>query len=161
MDVTGPLPRTRRGNCFILVVSDYATRHLEAFPLRSVTAAKVVEILVELFSRHGIPEEILTDRGTNFTSSLLLGELYRLIGVKTIRTSQYHPETNGLVERFNWTLKAMLRKTLVGEKRGWDSILPYVLFAYREVPQATLGFSPFELLYGRDVRGPLDVLKDQ
>lgn len=55
----------------------------------------------------------------------------------------------------------MLRRTLKGEKRDWDSMLPYVLFAYREVPQATLGHSPFELLYGRDVRGPLDVLKNE
>lgn len=145
---------------FILVVSDYATRNPEAFPLRNVTASKVAEVLVELFSRHGIPEEILTDRGTNYTSSLL-GELYRLIGVRSLRTSPYHPETDSLFERFNRTLKAMLKKTLTGEKWGWDDMLPYVLFAYREVPQAILGFSPFELLYGRDVRGPMEILKEQ
>ena len=55
----------------------------------------------------------------------------------------------------------MLRKVLKGEKRNWDHMLPFVLFAYREVPQATVGFSPFELLYGRDVRGPLDVLREE
>ena len=81
------------------------------------------------------------------------------MGIKALRTSPYHPQTDGLVERFNKTLKAMLRKVLKGEKRDWDRMLPYVLFAYREVPQATVGFSPFELLYGRDPRGPLDVLR--
>ena len=160
MDVVGPLPRTSRGNRFILVINDYATRYPEAIPLRNVTARKVAEVLIELFARYGIPEEILTDQGSNFTSSLL-GELYKLIGIKAIRTTPYHPQTDGLVERFNRTLKSMLRRVLSGEKRNWDRMLPYVLFAYREVPQATLGFSPFELLYGRDVRGPLDVLKEE
>ena len=160
MDVVGPLPRTQKGNRFILVLSDYATRYPEAIPLRSVTAAKVAEALIDVFARHGIPDEVLTDQGANFTSTLL-GELYSLIGIKAIRTSPYHPQTDGLVERFNKTLKSMLRKVLEGEKRNWDKMLPYVLFAYREVPQATVGFSPFELLYGREVRGPLDVLKEE
>ncbi|XP_019854474.1 PREDICTED: uncharacterized protein LOC109583528 [Amphimedon queenslandica] len=110
--------------------------------------------------RYGIPEEILTDQGSNFTSSLL-GELYHLMGVKAIKTSPYHPQTDGLVERFNRTLKSMLRKVLEGERKNWDHMIPYVLFAYREVPQSTLGFSPFELLYGQEVRGPLDVLKEE
>ena len=67
-------------------------------------------------------------------------------------------QTDGLVERFNKTLKAMPRKTAISEGRDWDKLLPYVLFAYREVSQASTGFSPFELLYGRPVRGPLDIL---
>jgi hypothetical protein len=83
MDVVGPLPRTGRGNRFILVICDYATRYPEAVPLRSVTAKKVAEVLMDLFTRHGIPEEILTDQGTNFTSTLL-GELYQFIGIKAI-----------------------------------------------------------------------------
>ena len=153
MDIVGPLPRTRRGNRFIVVVSDYTTRYPAAVPLRNITAPKVAEVLIDLFSRHGVPEEILTDQGTNFTSALL-GELYQLIGVKALQTSPYHPLTDGLVER-------MLRKTLEGEKRDWDHMLLYVLFAYREVPQATLRLSPFELLYGRDIRGPLDVLREE
>ena len=107
-----------------------------------------------------IPEGILTDQGTNFTSALL-GEPYRLKGIKALRTSPYHPQGDGLVERFNQTLKAMLRKVLKGEERDLDHMLPYVLFAYREVPQATVGFSPFELLYGRDPRGLLDVLREE
>lgn len=157
MDIVGPLPKTRRGNRYILVLSDYATRYPEAIPLRSITAGRVAEALIDIFARHGIPEEILTDQGTNFTSSLL-GELYHLIGIKAVRTSPYHPQTDRLVERFNRTLKAMLRKVLKGD---WDSMLPYVLFAYREVPQATLGFTPFELLYARDVRGPLDIVREE
>ena len=158
MDIVGPLPRSRSGNQYILVICDYATRYPEAVPLRRTDAQHVAEELVKLFSRVGIPTEILTDQGSNFTSKLL-SEVYNLLHIRPIRTSPYHPQTDGLVERFNQTLKAMLRKTAVKGK-DWDKLLPYLLFAYREVPQASTGFSPFELLYGRAVRGPMDVLRE-
>lgn len=111
-------------------------------------------------NRVGLPEEILTDQGSNFCSQLL-GEVYRLLHIHGLRTSPYHPQSDGLVERFNQTLKEMLRKTASEEGKDWDKLIPYVLFAYREVPQESTGFSPFELLYGREVRGPLDVLKEK
>ena len=109
-----------------------------------------------IFSRVGVP---LTDQGTNFTSKLLK-EIYHLLHIHPIRTTPYQPQCDGLIERFNRTLKSMLRKAAVKEGRDWDRLIPYLLFAYREVPQASTGFSPFELLYGRAVRGPLDVLKE-
>jgi len=108
-------------------------------------------------SRVGIPREILSDQGTNFMSQLLK-ESYNLLNISQIQTSPYHPQTDGLAERFNRTLKAMIRKLVSKEGEDWDRLLPYVLFAYCEVPQSTTGFSPFELLYGRYVRGLLDVL---
>ena len=82
-----------------------------------------------------------------------------MLNVHSIRTTPYHPQTDGLVGRFNQTLKAMLRRTVTQEGKDWDRLLPYLLFAHREVPQASMGFSPFELLYGRAVRGSLDVIK--
>ena len=159
MDIVGPLPKTKSGHRYILVVCDYATRYPEAIPLKRFTAQAVAEQLIELFSRHGIPKELLTDQGTNFTSALLK-ELYKMLGVQPIQTTPYHPQTDGLVERFNQTLKQMLRKVIDEDGRNWDKLVPYVLYAYREVPQASTGFSPFELLYGRDVRGPLDIIKE-
>ncbi|KAL5494045.1 hypothetical protein EMCRGX_G015315 [Ephydatia muelleri] len=134
MDIVGPLPRSSRGNRYVLVVCDYATRYPETMAMRSVEAEQVAEELVTLFSRVGVPEETLTDQGTNFTSQLL-HELHRMLHVRHIRMSPYHPQTDGLVERFNQTLKTMLRKTAVDEGKDWDRLLPYVLFAYREVPQ--------------------------
>eukprot|EP00731_Ephydatia_muelleri_P013583 Em0007g893a len=159
MDIVGPLPRSSSGNRYILVVCDYATRYPEAMPMRAVDAEAVAEELVKMFTRVGIPREILTDQGSNFTSQLL-AELYRLLHIRPIRTSPYHPQTDGLVERFNQTLKSMLRKVATQEGEAWDKLIQYVLFAYREVPQSSTGFSPFELLYGREVRGPLDVLQE-
>ena len=159
MDIIGPLPRSRSGNRYVLVMCDYGTRYPEAVPLKSIEAEKIAEELVAIFARVGIPKEILTDQGSNFTSQLL-AELYRLLKVSAIRTSPYHPQTDGLVERFNQTLKEMLRKSAQEDGKDWDKLIPYVLFAYREVPQESTGYSPFELVYGREVRGPMDVLKE-
>ena len=159
MDIVGPLPRSRSGNQYVLVVCDYGTRYPEAVPLRTVDAETVAEELMVIFSRVGIPREILTDQGTNFQSQQLR-ELYRLLHIDALCTSPYHPQTDGLVERFNQTLKSMLRKTASTEGKDWDRLIPFLLFAYREVPQESTGYSPFELLYGCDVRSPLDILKE-
>ena len=123
MDVVGPLPRNQAGNRYILVVCDYATRYPEAIPLRAIDAEHIAEELIKLFARVGVPKEILTDQGSNFMSQLL-AELYRLLGVKAIRTSPYHPQTDGLVERFNQTLKGMLRKTAHDGGKYWDKQIP-------------------------------------
>ena len=159
MDIVGPLERSRTGNRYILVISDYATRYPEAFPLRKIKTRQIVNALIQLFSRVGIPREVLTDQGINFTSRQIK-EVFSLLGIRGIRTTPYHPQTDGMVERFNQTLKAMLRKFVSDTGSDWDQWLPYLLFAYREVPQASTRYSPFELLYGRQVRGPLDVPKE-
>ncbi|KAL7870302.1 hypothetical protein SRHO_G00077990 [Serrasalmus rhombeus] len=155
----GPLPRTKNGNRFILVILDYATRYPEAFALKKVKTRQIVNALIQLISRVGVPREILTDQGTNFTSKQIK-QVYNLLGIRAIHTTAWHPQTDGLTERFNKTLKQTLRKLTNSNGTDWDTWLPYVLFGYREVPQASTGFSPFELLYGRQVRGPLDVLKE-
>ena len=159
MDLIGPLPKTKRGNQFILTICDYATRYPEAIPLSSTEAPKIAKELILLFSRVGIPEEILTDQGANFMSTML-NEVYHTLQITRIRTTPYHPQTDCVVERFNGTLKFMLRKFTSWNQKDWDDYLPYLLFSYREAPQETTGFSPFELLYGHRVRGPLDVLRD-
>ena len=159
MDIVGPLERSRAGNRYILVICDYATRYPEAFPLRNTKARQIANCLIQLFSRVGVPREILTDQGTNF-SSRFLRQVYSLLGIRGIRTTPYHPQTDGMVERFNQTLKAMLRKFVNDTGSDWDQWLPYLLFAYREVPQASTGYSPFELLFGRPVRGPLDIVRE-
>ena len=112
-----------------------------------------------LFSRVGIVREILTDQGSCFMSRVLK-DLTSLLQIRHLRTSVYHPRTDGLVERFNKTLKSMLKKVMEADGKNWDQLLPHVLFAIREVPQASTGFSPFELLYGRRPRGLLDIARD-
>lgn len=97
MDFVGPLPCTKRGNHFILMFCDYAIHYPEAVALPSVEDSHVTRELVMILSRLGIPEQILTDQGTNFMSAIL-EEVYRLLQVERIRTSPYHPQTDGLVE---------------------------------------------------------------
>ena len=160
VDIVGPIdPVTERGNRYILTLVDYATRYPEAVALPRIETERVAEALVEIFSRMGVPQEILTDRGTQFTSDLMR-EVGRLLSLKQMTTTPYHPMCNGLVEKFNGTLKKMLRKMCVERPRDWDRYLPALLFAYREVPQESLNFSPFELMFGRTVRGPLAILKE-
>ncbi|XP_038050657.1 uncharacterized protein LOC119723850 isoform X2 [Patiria miniata] len=160
VDLVGPIhPITDRGNRYILVVVDYATRYPEAVALPRIESERVAEALLEVYSRLGIPQEVLTDMGTQFTSEVMR-EVGRLLTIKQLTTTPYHPICNGLVERFNATLKKMLRRMCAERPKDWDRFLPALLFAYREAPQESLGFSPFELMYGRSVKGPLSILQD-
>ncbi len=160
VDIVGPIaPLSESKKRYILTLVDYATRYPEAVALSSIDTETVAEALLEIFSRVGFPEEILSDRGTQFTSALMK-EICRLISVRQLITSPYHPICNGLVEKFNGTLKTILKKLCSERPKDWDRYLPAVLFSYHEVPQDSTGFSPFELLYGRDVKGPMDILKD-
>nr|KAG5706298.1 hypothetical protein BaRGS_026080 [Batillaria attramentaria] len=164
VDLVGPIiPASDRKNRYILVAVDYTTRYPEAVPLPSIEAERVAEALWEMWTRLGVPREVLTDNGASLPVNRLLcirGEVNRLLCIRGLTTTPYHAQCNGLVERFNGTLKAMLRKLCQDRPRDWDRFVPALLFAYREVPQESLGISPFELLYGRTVRGPLKILKE-
>ncbi|KAL8576640.1 hypothetical protein ACOMHN_025115 [Nucella lapillus] len=160
IDLIGPIaPCSGRGHRYILTMVDYATRYPEAVALKRVETEVVAEGLVEVFSRVGVPSEVLSDRGTQFTSGVMK-EVSRLLGVTQLHTTPYHPQGNGLVKRFNGTLKRMLKKLCEERPTDWDRYIPAALFAYREAPQESTGFSPFELLYGRTVRGPVSILKE-
>ncbi|XP_040066957.1 uncharacterized protein LOC120840462 [Ixodes scapularis] len=159
MDCIGPMePCTARGHRYALAVVDLCTRWPEVIPLRSLTAKSTCQALVDVFSRHGVPELICCDQGTNFTSQLTK-ELLSRLGVEIRFSTPDHPQSNGIVERWNGTFKAMLRH-VVSERGGcWDQYVPCLLWAYREVPNEVTGRSPFELMYGREPQGPLSILK--
>lgn len=159
IDIIGELPRSKSGCKYILTIVDYATRYPEAIPLKNISSKTVADALIQCFTRLGIPEELVSDQGSNFVGKLMT-QLYEHLGITKIQTSVYHPEANGLVERFNGTLKTMLRKFVKDSVQDWDRYLPYLLFAYREVPCESTGYSPFELLYGRTPRGPMAIIKE-
>ena len=102
-------PVTDRGNRNILTLVDYCTRYPEAIALNRIETERVAEALLEVFSRMGVPDEILTDMGTQFTSDLMR-EISRLLVIKQLTTTAYHPICNGLCERYNGTLKKILRR---------------------------------------------------
>jgi len=160
MDIVGPLPVCKdSGNRFILTVLDLCTHYPEAVPLQNHTAQSVAQALTTVFSRFGFPQEVLSDQGTDFMSELMQIFLNDF-GINHIRSSPYRPQTNGACEKFNGTMKTMLRSLTDQFPDSWDLALPWILFAYREVPVETLGCSPFDLLFGRSVAGPLSLLKN-
>ena len=159
VDLVGPItPVSDRGHRYILTVVDYATRYPEAEVLKNIDTISVAEALVNIFCRVGFPDEMLTDQGTQFMSDIMK-EVNRLLSIQQLRTTPWHPMCNGLVERFNGTLKMILKRMCAERPKEWDRYLPAVLFAYRSSIQDSVGFSPFELLFGRKVRGPMEILK--
>ena len=133
------------------------TRYPYAIPLR-VDAVTVAEALVEVIAHTGIPKEILSDQGSVFVGRLNQ-QMSKLLGFDRLKTSPYHPQTNGAIERWHSCLKGMLCK-MNDRKADWDRLIKYCLLAYRATPHAATGFSPFEMIPGRNLRGPLEVMKE-
>nr|XP_025046797.1 uncharacterized protein LOC112547827 [Pelodiscus sinensis] len=114
---------------------------------------------IVVLDRVGIPKEILTDQGPPFVSKLVK-DLRTLLHIQALRTSVCHPQTDGLIEWFNRTLKNMLQEVVNRDSKDWDTLLPFLRFAVREVPQASTGFFLVELLYGSNPQGILDLAEE-
>ncbi|KAJ8038322.1 hypothetical protein HOLleu_15710 [Holothuria leucospilota] len=160
IDCVGPLPKSRAGHQYILTIMCASTRFPEAIPLRNIKARTVLQALLKFFTLFGLPKEIQSDQGSNFMSTVFQQMLYEL-GIDQIKSSAYHPESQGALERFHQTLKNMLKTYCYDNERDWDEGIPFVMFAARESLQESLGFSPFELVFGHTVRGPLKLLKEK
>ena len=159
VDLIGPItPANDKGHRYVLTQGDYATHYPKAVPLKNIDIETVAEALLDLYSRVGISEEVLSDLGTQFVSECMQ-EVLRLLSIRRLTTTPYHPVCYGLTEKFNGTLKKMLRRLCIEQSKQWYRFINSLLCAYREVPQASTGISPFELLYGCTVRGPMTILK--
>ena len=157
VDCLGPLPTSAQGNRYVVVFCDAFTRWSEAFPVPSIDAPTIARLLVdEILCRHGAPRTLLSDRGSNFLS-VLIKEVCKLINTRKINTSAYHPQSEGMVERFNNTLAESISMFVSSNQKDWDLFIPSILFAYRVSPCVSTGDSPFYLLYGREPRLPPDV----
>lgn len=158
VDITGPHPKSRNGYKYILTVTDYFSKWADAFPIRNQEAVTVAKVLVDrVFSYMGMPIQILTDRGSNFESQLF-EELLTRLHIDHVRTTAYKPSTNGQVERFHRTLNSILGKVVAENQRDWDVHLPYAVAAYRATIHESTGYSPNFLMFGHEVRPPLDVI---
>ena len=151
------LPLTERGNQYLLVIEDFFSKWVEAFPLERTNAPSVAHcVLNGWIARFGCPYTILSDQGREFESKLFKS-LNHMLQSKKLRTTTYHPKTDGMVERSNRTIIDVLSK--YGEKEGdWDLRIPLVLFALRTSEHVSTGFSPFQLVYGREARIPWDIV---
>src|SRR6266540_2766249 len=149
IDIVGPLMITRRGNCYIVTAMDYFTKWLIAKALKEATAKAVSKFIYQkIICEHGCPEVLQSDRETHFVNRVIedLTEKFR---IKYRLSSPYHPQTNGLVERFNQILCEKLVK-LSEETDQWDEFVDPILMAYRTTKHLATGVIPFLLTYGRE-----------
>ena len=158
VDVMGPLPETEAGNKYLLIAMDYFSKWPEAYPLPNQEAVTVAEVLVkELVCRFGVPLYIHSDQGRNFESAVF-SEMCHLLGIVKTRTTPLHPQSDGMVERFNRTLEAQLSKFVDDHQRDWDQLVPMMLMAYRSAIHESTGCSPATLMFGRNLKLPIDIL---
>ena len=151
VDIVGPLPPSR-GMTYLFTIIDRYTRWPEAIPMADATAASCARALISHhIARFGVPADITSDRGPQFTSNLWTA-LWTLLGAQLHRTTAYHPQANGVVERLHRQLKAALKARLVGP--AWMDELPLVLLGLRSAPKEDLGCAPAELVYGTTIRLP-------
>ena len=150
------LPKTQRGNKLVIVFQDFFSKWPMVYPIPDQKAVRIAQLIAEeVVPFFGVPEALLSDRGTNLLSHLVL-DLCKLLGIKKLNTTAYHPQCDGMVERFNRTLKAMVRKQATKFGSQWDQYLSGVLWAYRNTPHEATGEKPSFLLFGMDCRSPTE-----
>jgi len=159
MDILGPFPTSFAGNKYLLVVIDCFIRWVKAFPLKNFRAKTVAEIFVnQVVSRFGVPSELHTDQGRNFDSRFF-AELSQVLGIKKTRTTPFHPQSNGMVERQHQTIIEYLAKFVSENQRDWDQWIGMCLLAFRLARHEATKISPAEMCFGRDLKLPLDLLR--
>ena len=133
---------------------------MEVYPIPNQEAVTVAKKLTdEFFFRFSPPEQLHTDQGRQFESELV-AEVCKLLGINKTRTTAYHPQSDGLVERFNRTLLSMLATAASENPFDWEEHLRPLCMAYNTSVQSTTGFTPFSLMFGRQARMPIDVMYD-
>ena len=152
LDFLGPF----LGATFLIVVDAYS-KWLEVIPMSSTTAERTITELRKLFATHGLPTQVVTDNGAQFTSQEF-GEFLKLNGIQHYKSAPYHPATNGEAERYVQTFKQAMRAAK-GDSGTLSTKLMRFLLSYRTTPNATTGVSPAELLFGRTLRTLLNLLR--
>ncbi|XP_072036114.1 uncharacterized protein [Amphiura filiformis] len=158
VDILGPLPITTSGNRYVLCFTDHCTRWPILVPLKVTNASTIARAFYDnVICVHGCPETLLSDRGTNFLSKIVL-EVCRIMRTQKLNTSSYHPQCNAIQERYNAVILDTISHYVNDFHTDWDQYITAIQFAYRTTPaENSVGFSPFFLLYGREARLPLDV----
>ena len=156
IDIT-EMPVSARGNKYALVAMDYFTKYVFTYAMPNQTAETVSECLFDMVLRQGVPERLHSDQGRQFESAVFQS-LCKRLGIEKTRTSPYRPESDGMVERFNRTLKDMSSKFIQPHGSDWDDHLASITFAYNTSKHSVTGFTPFFLVHGREARLPVDEL---
>lgn len=153
LDIVGPLPVTEQGNRFILTMQDDLTKYSYAVPIPDHEAKTIADSFVSFIALFGIPESILTDQGSDFTSNLFK-EVNKLFKIKHILSSPYHPQTQGALERSHLTLKDYLKHYICTQQTNWDEYVSLAMFSYNTHFHKSTQYTPFELIFGRKASIP-------
>ncbi len=158
IDITGPHPRSRHGNVYLLTVMDHFTKWADALAISNHTAVTVARVLFNrVFVYRGFPLRLLSDQGPEF-ESILMSELCRWMEIQKIRTSPYRASTNGMVERYHRSLNTILAKIVRDDQRDWCERVPVAAAAYRASVHEATGYTPNLLTYGKENRAPVDIV---
>ena len=160
VDVVGPFKESSKGNRYILTMIDIFTRWPEAYAIKNQETETILACLEDFVSRHGMPRSILTDQGKQFESQLFKNFCHAF-NIQKKRTTSYHPACNGQIERFNGTIVKTIARFVSADQRDWCCYIPAALHAYRTTVHNTTKMTPFELLYARTNRLPMDLLTDR
>ena len=142
------VPVSLHNNRYLLVVQDYCTKWAEAIPMPDQKASRITCELVKLFSTMEIPQMLHSDQGRNF-ESMILSQTLEAFGISKTRTTAYHPQGDGMVERFNRSLLQLLRVYTDTQAADWEHYLPLVLYAYRTAVHSSTGVTPFQMMFGK------------
>ena len=157
MDFITGLPTYSRGNDSIWVIVDRLSKVAHFLPVKTTyQSSKLAELyIVRIISLHGVPRNIVSDRGTQFTSRFWK-KVQEVLGTRLDFSTAYHPQTDGQTERVNQILEDMLRACVLEYGSKWEDCLPFAEFSYNNSYQASLQMAPFEFMYGRKCRTPLN-----
>ena len=155
----GDLPRTKRGNKYLLVLVCNISKYVHAIPLRNLKAQTIADKLTDFFLTFGFPLTWRSDNMSSFKGELITA-MRQVLNIDAKFSQPFHYQSHGAVERVNLTIETMLRKFISEQGKKWDELIPYFLSALKEVPHSGSKFSANQLIFGHNIRGLMSIARE-
>jgi transposase InsO family protein len=159
IDIVGPLPETEKGHKYILTTQDLLTKFCTAYPLLDTNSTTIADTIINKYIyTFGSPKELLSDQGSNISGELMKA-VAKIFKIKQVKTSVYHPQSNGALERSHHVLAEYLKPYINQNQNNWDSFLDAAMFSYNTAYHEGTKISPYELVFGRRPRLPSTLIE--